>query len=156
MTKQDYNYGEDRDAGAGTSSYYGRELDAQLSEAIQESIEHRDTRVEIMGEVLKGDDTRKSKINTLGRSILEKKYMSADDKSPEDLFWRVAKVCSIPDVVDWMQEHHKNHVKEENGVISSIINDVSAIFVPYTAEFNASSDWVYGRRSEEGLEPRSS
>lgn len=41
-----------------------------------------------------------TKFNDLARQIMESKYYAAGEKSPEDVFDRVAKVCSIPDVLD--------------------------------------------------------
>ena len=42
----------------------------------------------------------KSKCNALAESIIEKKYLAKNDKDSTDVFMRVAKVCSIPDVID--------------------------------------------------------
>jgi len=41
-----------------------------------------------------------SKVNALGQKILENKYYAPGETTPEDVFARVAKVGSIPDVVD--------------------------------------------------------
>ena len=44
----------------------------------------------------------KSRTNSLSRHILESKYYNPDfgEKTPEDLFLRVATVAAIPDVID--------------------------------------------------------
>jgi len=41
----------------------------------------------------------KSRCNALSIEILSKKYYGPNDKSPEDVFKRVATVCAIPDVI---------------------------------------------------------
>jgi ribonucleoside-diphosphate reductase alpha chain len=45
-------------------------------------------------------EDRSSRVNAVGSQILEAKYYAPGETCPEDLFWRIAKVCSIPDVID--------------------------------------------------------
>jgi ribonucleotide reductase alpha subunit len=63
---------------------------------------------------------RKSVVNDWGRSILEARYYTPEDKTAEDVFWRVARVCSIPDVIDKLLDHP-----------SKDAGDYSEIFDPY-------------------------
>lgn len=43
-----------------------------------------------------------TKLNEHARRILKPKYYAADEKDPDDLFSRIARVCSMPDVLDAM------------------------------------------------------
>ena len=71
-----------------------------------------------------------SKVNDLGQQILKSKYLAADEKTPEDLFLRVAKVGSIPDVIDFI--YTRETPKEEHYLVPTHDETLRAIFGPYT------------------------
>ena len=48
-----------------------------------------------------------SKCNSLSIEILSKKYYGPADKSPEDVFMRVARVVAIPDVLFYLKSAQK-------------------------------------------------
>lgn len=72
-----------------------------------------------------------TKVNDLGQHILESKYYQEGETSPEDVFYRTARVLSIPDV---LQE-----LSTRKGTISK---DVRAALTPYEDLF----DRVVARR----------
>jgi ribonucleoside-diphosphate reductase alpha chain len=64
-------------------------------------------------------------LNALAQQILEAKYYSEGETTPEQLFMRVAKVVSIPDVIDRLLEHSYR-----------LYPDTSLIFAPYEEIYN--------------------
>ena len=71
-----------------------------------------------------------SKVNPLGQQILKSKYLAADEKTPEDLFFRVARVGSIPDVIDYI--YAQDVPKDERYFAPTQEDTLRAIFDPYT------------------------
>ena len=71
-----------------------------------------ETHTILVKEDVKENTDRASIINEFGTQILASKYYAEGETSPEQVFWRVAKVVSIPDVIEKI--HNKNISPEEH------------------------------------------
>ena len=69
--------------------------------------------------------------NELSQSVLEKRYYGPGETKPEDLFMRVARVCSIPSVIDQIVSK-----KYDNEYIPDYLD----IFHPYEEEYKRAAE----------------